>query len=423
MSIIKNSIWNLIGYVIPSLIAIPALGYMARKLGPELFGIYTIAIAVVGYAGIFDMGLTRAITREIAIYRTNWDERKKIVASATLFLLTLSILGGFIVLIFSSSIVHFLNISATDFSDINNSFKLLAFSIPLFLLNQLWIAILEGDEKFKVVNIQKSFSSTFIAGMPALFVIYNGTLLSAVAGLVVSRIISLLIAFVLVRKEIMQSGMQPDVKTLKRLIFFGGWITVSNIISPAMVYFDRFIISNMLGAKHVAFYSGPSEAISRLAIFPAAVGRAIFPKLSSVKHRDELKKSITLSWLLMFAVCAPVVIIGIIFSKNILNLWLGANYALHSKNILIILLVGFLFNALAQVPFAAIQSAGKAKITALLHCVEIIPYFIMLYFFVQHYGLTGVAFAWSIRVIADCAILTFINQRLLNRQVSVVEPT
>ena len=204
MSIIKNSIWNLIGYVIPSLIAIPALGYMARKLGPELFGIYTIAIAVVGYAGIFDMGLTRAITREIAIYRTNWDERKKIVASATLFLLTLSILGGFIVLIFSSSIVHFLNISATDFSDINNSFKLLAFSIPLFLLNQLWIAILEGDEKFKVVNIQKSFSSTFIAGMPALFVIYNGTLLSAVAGLVVSRIISLLIAFVLVRKEIMQ---------------------------------------------------------------------------------------------------------------------------------------------------------------------------------------------------------------------------
>ena len=423
MSIIKNSIWNLIGYVIPSLIAIPALGYMARKLGPELFGIYTIAIAVVGYAGIFDMGLTRAITREIAIYRTNLDERKKIVASATLFLLALSILGGFIVLIFSSSIVHFLNISATDFSDINNSFKLLAFSIPLFLLNQLWIAILEGDEKFKVVNIQKSFSSTFIAGMPALFVIYNGTLLSAVAGLVVSRIISLLIAFVLVRKEIMQSGMRPDVKTLKRLIFFGGWITVSNIISPAMVYFDRFIISNMLGAKHVAFYSGPSEAISRLAIFPAAVGRAIFPKLSSVKHRDELKKNITLSWLLMFTVCAPVVIIGIIFSENILNLWLGANYALHSKNILIILLVGFLFNALAQVPFTAIQSAGKAKITALLHCVEIIPYFIMLYFFVQHYGLTGVAFAWSIRVIADCAILTFISQRLLNRQVSVVEPT
>lgn len=420
MSIIKNSIWNLVGYVIPSLVAIPALGYMAHKLGPELFGIYTIAIAVVGYAGIFDMGLTRAITREIAIYRNNNAERKKIIASATVFLLALSTLGGCLVLIFSASIVHFLNITAADFVDINNSFKLLALTIPIFLLNQLWIAILEGDEKFKAVNIQKSFSSTFIAGMPALFVIFDGTLLSAIAGLLISRIISLLIAFLLVRNEIVQSGMRLDLVTFKRLIFFGGWITVSNIISPAMVYFDRFIISNMLGARHVAYYSGPSEAIARLGILPAAVGRAIFPKLSCVGHKDELKKNMTVSWLLMFAVCAPIVIIGIVFAEDILHLWLGTSYAAHSKNILIILLVGFLFNALAQVPFTAIQSAGKARITALLHCVEIIPYFVMLYLFVQHYGLTGVAFAWSIRVIVDWGILTVISQRLLKRQLRTI---
>lgn len=420
MSIIKNSIWNLVGYVIPSLVAIPALGYMAHKLGPELFGIYTIAIAVVGYAGIFDMGLTRAITREIAIYRNNSAERKKIIASATVFLLALSTLGGCLVLIFSASIVHFLNITAADFVDINNSFKLLALTIPIFLLNQLWIAILEGDEKFKAVNIQKSFSSTFIAGMPALFVIFDGTLLSAIAGLLISRIISLLIAFLLVRNEIVQSGMRLDFVTFKRLIFFGGWITVSNIISPAMVYFDRFIISNMLGARHVAYYSGPSEAIARLGILPAAVGRAIFPKLSCAGHKDELKRNMTVSWLLMFAVCAPVVIIGIVFAENILHLWLGTSYAAHSKNILIILLVGFLFNALAQVPFTAIQSAGKAKITALLHCVEIIPYFVMLYFFVQHYGLIGVAFAWSIRVIVDWLILTIISQSLLKRQLCTI---
>ncbi|WP_277592208.1 MULTISPECIES: flippase [Enterobacter] len=408
------------GYVIPSLVAIPALGYMAHKLGPELFGIYTIAIAVVGYAGIFDMGLTRAITREIAIYRNNSAERKKIIASATVFLLALSTLGGCLVLIFSASIVHFLNITAADFVDINNSFKLLALTIPIFLLNQLWIAILEGDEKFKAVNIQKSFSSTFIAGMPALFVIFDGTLLSAIAGLLISRIISLLIAFLLVRNEIVQSGMRLDLVTFKRLIFFGGWITVSNIISPAMVYFDRFIISNMLGARHVAYYSGPSEAIARLGILPAAVGRAIFPKLSCAGHKDELKRNMTVSWLLMFAVCAPVVIIGIVFAENILHLWLGTSYAAHSKNILIILLVGFLFNALAQVPFTAIQSAGKAKITALLHCVEIIPYFVMLYFFVQHYGLIGVAFAWSIRVIVDWLILTIISQSLLKRQLCTI---
>lgn len=416
MSIIKNSIWNLVGYVIPSLVAIPALGYLARVLGPELFGIYTIAIAVVGYAGIFDMGLTRAITREIAIFRNDIDERRKIIASATLFLMIVSMIGGGLIFVFSASIVHYLNISSVDFIDINNSFKLLALSVPLFLLNQLWIAILEGDEKFKVVNIQKSFSSTFIAGLPAVFVFYNNSLLAAMAGLIVSRIISLIIAFVLVRKDIIESGIKLHLKSFKRLIYFGGWITVSNIISPMMVYFDRFIISNMLGAKNVAYYSGPSEAIARLGILPAAVGRAIFPKLSSTLHTDELKKNIKVAYLLMFAICAPVIIIGILFANKILSLWLGANYSSQSENILIILLVGFLFNALAQVPYSAIQSAGKAKVTALLHCIEIVPYFIMLYFLVHHYGLIGVAFAWTIRVIADCLVLALINQRLLKRQ-------
>ncbi|EEX2440058.1 flippase, partial [Escherichia coli] len=40
-TLIRNSILNLSGYIIPTLVAIPALGYMARELGPELFGVYT----------------------------------------------------------------------------------------------------------------------------------------------------------------------------------------------------------------------------------------------------------------------------------------------------------------------------------------------------------------------------------------------
>lgn len=75
MSIIKNSVWNLFGYAIPTLIAIPSLGFLARGLGPEGFGVYTIAIALVGYAGIFDVGLTRSVIREIAIHRDNHHER------------------------------------------------------------------------------------------------------------------------------------------------------------------------------------------------------------------------------------------------------------------------------------------------------------------------------------------------------------
>ncbi|EMH4162856.1 flippase [Pluralibacter gergoviae] len=416
MSIIKNSAWNLVGYIIPSIIAIPALGYMARKLGTELFGIYTIAIAIVGYAGIFDMGLTRAITREIAIYRSDYIERKKIIASATTFLLMLSLIGSIGVFLGSAQIVYFLKISLSKFDDINSSFQILSLSIPLFLLNQLWLAILEGDERFKIVNIQKSVASSIIAGLPAVFVIASPTLLSAVTGLLISRSVSLFIAFFLVKSDVLNAGIKIYSSTLKRLIFFGGWITVSNIISPAMVYFDRFIISNLLGAKHVAYYTGPSEAISRLAILPSAIGRAIFPRLCSIVDYQSMKRNIVVSYSLMTLLCLPVVFVGIIFSKDILGIWLGAEYALNSALILKILLVGFLFNAIAQIPFTVIQSMGKAKYTAILHCIEIIPYFFLLYFLTKGYGLVGVAISWATRVIIDCLIL-FVTSRILLKKI------
>ncbi|RYL03027.1 hypothetical protein EOL07_25580, partial [Citrobacter freundii] len=36
MSLIKNSFYNLAGFAIPTLIAVPALGYLARVIGVEV---------------------------------------------------------------------------------------------------------------------------------------------------------------------------------------------------------------------------------------------------------------------------------------------------------------------------------------------------------------------------------------------------
>ncbi|EFW1954480.1 O13/O129/O135 family O-antigen flippase, partial [Shigella flexneri] len=122
MSIIKNSVWNLFGYAIPTLIAIPSLGFLARGLGPEGFGVYTIAIALVGYAGIFDVGLTRSVIREIAIHRDNHHERTKVISTSTSFLVLFSCFGAFLLLIFSDGIVNYLKISGVEHSDIQLAF-------------------------------------------------------------------------------------------------------------------------------------------------------------------------------------------------------------------------------------------------------------------------------------------------------------
>lgn len=415
MNLIKNSMWNLFGYIVPTIIAIPALGYLARTLRPELFGIYTLAIAIVGYAGIFDMGLTRAIVREIALYRDDNEERKKIISTSTIFIAIFSSMGIVILYYYLPQMVSLLKVSQHYNIEVLNSLKILVFSVPVFLLNQLWMSILEGDERFATLNIQRSIGSSMIAGLPALFVLIKPELHYAIAGLLFGRIISLVISFFMVRQEIFKSRLNFNIITFKRLIFFGGWITVSNIISPVMVYFDRFIIASISGAKVVGFYTAPSEAVSRLGLIPGALSRAIFPRLSHSVKNDDFNHQLRISYKLMVAGCLPLVLIGSFFSSQILGLWMGEEYARQSSTVLIILLIGFFFNSLAQIPFTAIQAVGKAKLTALLHCLEITPYLAILYYLVSEYGIVGAALAWSARVIVDFMLLVVMSKKAINR--------
>jgi len=411
MSLIKHSIYNLAGFVIPTLVAIPSLGILARTLGTESFGLFTLAFAVVGYASIFDAGLTRAVIREISIFREDLQERKNIISTATITVAILGLFAAILIFLSVGKIAGFLNVSNDLTSNFEKSFKLLSIAVPVFLVNQIWLASLEGMERFANINIQRTITSSALAILPAIFAYYNHTLYSAILGLVIGRIASLTISFFFAQKFIVSAGIRFNYKTLRRLIMFGGWITISNIISPIMVYFDRFVISHVLGASKVAFYTAPSEAVARLLNIPAALSRALFPKLSSNSLAADKNKLEKLSFYLMLGACLPIVIVGFVFTNTIMTVWMGSAYAGEPATILRILLIGFIFNALAQIPFSKIQAAGYAKITATLHMCELVPYLIALYYLTNHFSLIGTAIAWTLRVSLDFFALYILSRK------------
>jgi O-antigen/teichoic acid export membrane protein len=411
MSLIKHSIYNLAGFVIPTIVAIPSLGILARTLGTESFGLFTLAFAVVGYASIFDAGLTRAVIREISIFRDDVKERNNIISTSTITVAVLGLFAAMLIFFSVEKIGIFLNVSRNLLPGFENSFKLLSLAVPIFLVNQIWLASLEGMERFGNINIQRTITSSCLAIFPALFAYFGNDLYSAILGLLIGRIGSLIVSFIFSYKLVIAAGLHFNFKTIRRLIMFGGWITVSNVISPVMVYFDRFVISHVLGASKVAFYTAPSEAVARLLNIPAALSRALFPKLSSNTATADKNKLERMSYLLMFGACLPIVIIGFIFANKIMIVWMGPAYAGQPATILRILLIGFIFNALAQIPFSKIQAAGYAKITATLHLCELVPYLIALYYLTIHFSLIGTAVAWALRVSLDFLVLYILSRK------------
>ena len=91
---------------------------------------------------------------------------------------------------------------------------------------------------------------------------------------------------------------------------------------------------------------------------------------------------------------------------------MGLNYGNQAANVLCILLIGFYFNSLAQIPFSVLQAKGKSKTTALIHAIEIFPYLGLLFYMTYHLGLIGTAIAWSVRMGVDLILLFVLSRKL-----------
>lgn len=413
MSLLKHSIWNVAGYFIPTLIAIPAFGLIARKIGVELFGLYTLAMIFIGYASIFDAGLTRAVVREIALLKNRVDDCNTIIVTSIIAVIFLGFIGGGGVFLLKGDIIELLNISPIYYADSIKSLVLLSSLIPVFLVTQILLAELEGREYFGILNIQKSVGNSLIAGLPALFVLINQTLFSAIIGVAIARVICLWLSYIMSRERITIDISFFSITVLKRLFRYGGWVTISNIISPILASMDRFILSHIQGASKISFYTVPNELVTRLGIVPVS-WESCFSKIKSCKEFYSVICRAKKAYILMTVIVMPLVLFVYYYAKFILTLWMGAEYAGISVEILRIMLIGYIFNCYSQISFANIQAFGKAKYTAYIHMMEFIPYLIMLYIISKEYGVIGVAWLWTIRVIIDFLMLLYMSYRCNN---------
>ncbi len=410
MKLIKDSIWSLASIAIPALVAIPVFSLINKSVGLELFGLYTLSFAIIGYASIFDLGLSRAVIREVAMNIGNHDIIRDIMDTSFCMMLILSIIAGISVFLFVPVLIDMLNISLQYQDDVKSGFIWLALSLPLLLISQNWLAYFEGLSEFKYLSIVKGLSNTLIVILPYLATFFSESFTALMIGMFVGRLIVFLIGLCWIKNYLI-FAFHFDKPTAKRLINFGGWFAVSGIISPIMVYFDRFILSSLMGARNIAFYTAPSELVMRMLALPSAGSRVLFARFSNVPKGNE--KQIYWLSIIIFALCAVMFVAPmIIFAKWVLMLWLGEQFAGDSVVVLQILLIGFIFNAVAQVPFVNLQAKGLSKQTALVHCFELVPYIIILYVLIELYGIIGVAIAWSIRVFVDMAIFLYLDSKI-----------
>src|SRR5438132_1659426 len=92
----RNALLNFVGQAMPLVVAIVTVPLIVHGLGSERYGILSMAWIILGYFGIFDLGLGRAATRFAAeaLGSGRADRVPEIAWTAVLIQAALGVVGG-----------------------------------------------------------------------------------------------------------------------------------------------------------------------------------------------------------------------------------------------------------------------------------------------------------------------------------------
>jgi O-antigen/teichoic acid export membrane protein len=399
---------NVFGALVPLAVALVTVPIYVRHIGDARYGVLSIVWVLLGYFGFLDLGLSRAAVNALSRLRNAPQEARARVLVTTLALnLGLGLIGSLCLATFGGYLLkHVLGVPEALKPEIAEAFPWIVGLFPLALVSGVGIGALESRERFLLANVLQVCGVSLGQIVPVMLaVMFSPSLAIVIPAAVMARALTVVTILIAVyRDEGPLSLAAFDRHQAKKLLSYGGWISVSGIIGPVLSSLDQIVIGSVLNVAAVAHYAVPMNLVVRSQVFAGALSRTLFPRMSSVSgdeaHSLASRALISLAYS-YGAICAPALILAPAFFKY----WISSDFAVVAAPVADILFFGAWINGLAFVPYGLLQSQGRPDVTGKFHAAEVVPFVAILWGLTTAYGITGAALSWSLRCAGDAACL------------------
>ena len=399
---------NILGALVPLAVSLVTVPIYVRHIGTDRYGVLSIVWVLLGYLGFLDFGLSRAAANALARLRDAPQPARAAVLVTTLLLnLGFGLVGSIVLAIGGGYLLgHVLSVPPALKPEVMQAFPCVVALFPLALVAGVGIGALESRERFLVANVLQVGGMALGQIAPVILaVLVSPSLTLIIPAAALARAITVLAILVVVwRSEGPLRLHHFDRSQAGRLLSYGGWVTVSGVISPILVSSDQFVIGAVLGVGAVAHYAVPMNLVTRSQVLPSALARTLFPRMSQAGGQ-EAHRLAARAWLSLAcgygAICAPAILLTPLF----LRAWIGADFAAVAAPVGQILFIGAWINGLAFVPYELLQSQGRPDITGKFHAAEVLPFTALLWGGTTWFGLPGAAAAWTLRCTVDALCL------------------
>ncbi|HEX5238852.1 MAG TPA: flippase [Sphingomicrobium sp.] len=401
MSVRRNTIYNLLGAALPvgvSLLTVPL--YLAR-IGEARFGILSIVWLLLGYFGLFDLGLGMATAQQTAAREKDGRATQaRIFWTALLTNLALGIIGGVIAWpVAQYYFAHVMKVDEALRSEIIAALPWLILAVPLATVTGVATGALQGLHRFATLNIISVAGTMLFQLLPLAAAYFFSVRLTVVLPMaILARVLTLLVLWLDCHVNLLRSHpVAYDRSMVRVLLSFGFWVTISAFFAPFMTLIDRFVIGGFISAAAVTAYAVPFNLGDRLCIFGNSAGSALFPRFSSLS-KDEARQVAYNSERVLLATMVPISLAAIFLIGPFISIWVSPEFSLKSAPAGEILMAGIWLDAVSRIPLYALRGQFRPQVVAKIDLIVLLPYWLCLYWLISKFGIEGAAAAYVFRV-------------------------
>ena len=308
-------------------------------MGQNEYGLYSLAVSVIAYLFVLDMGFGNAMIRFVAKNQARKDLKKEREING-MFLLLYIITG---IIAFIIGMIIFLNIAnifggSLDAAELDKDKNINANSdcdnilvVPAQHIDSYAIA----SERFnflKILDIVKNLAIP-LTMMPILFMGGKSISMAIVTSVFTLgyHLVTMRYCFKKLKMRITFKLRGLDKGLLKTIATYSFWIFLNIIVDNLYDNTDQIILGSICGTSAVAVYAVAAKFSSLYRIFSTSISGVFLPKDYQNSRRKDGDKKISdiflqVSRLQMYIM--TLILSGfVIFGRQFMDLWVGPAYA------------------------------------------------------------------------------------------------
>lgn len=402
LSFFRNSAWLFGDQTVRAAMVFARSIVLARGLGPELFGGYTVAIALVATVQEFlNLNLGSAVIKYGAEFRESGQSHKlsALVKAGYLFTAALILLSiGAVALVLEIGYETFLEVPGLEPFII-----LLALGTGLALFDELGKALLRLYDCFRLNALVNMGASVFELGaIVGVVIVFPGRVdyvilaLAAVRG-ITAFAVTLAVVFELRGRlgNVLKPGWgdirRISVETWRFVIGTSGSNSIRRLIRRGDVLF----LGALVGPAQVGFYAIAKKLASTVLVAVGPMAHSIYPQLAAMVARQryhDLKQMLFNVMQLISGPLAAGIFLLLLFGKQFIGLAYGDEY-LAAHVILVWIVVAMSVDAVFFWTVSLLNSLDLVAVRFKVYAVAAVIGVVVAYVLVPVLGGAGMAMA------------------------------